>query len=284
MHSRCSGSIPRTEDAPESARVRGRPLSVSRSPADASRRSRSTWWFRRCCVPSRPLRAAGERTREARSPQLAVGVCLGARLRAGWPPGRRAAHSQQPPVAACGRRRAALAARPAPATAPCWRTADRSSAPNWPRKADGRARARSEKPTRWSATALRARRVEARRARRTGVADRRELRNLGIRGHGCADGQLRDRCPHRHGRARAWFGWLSSVVQDILIAPVWMGLVWAVHALIVMLEWCFTIDLLDSAAAGGARQRAAPDAGHVSPIRGWRSCWPLRPCSRSTTA
>ena len=30
-----------------------------------------------------------------------------------------------------------------------------------------------------------------------------------------------------------------------------MALVWAVHALVVMLEWCFTIDLLDSPAAGG---------------------------------
>jgi hypothetical protein len=46
-------------------------------------------------------------------------------------------------------------------------------------------------------------------------------------------------------------GWLLSTVQDLLIAPVWMGLVWTVHALVVMLEWCFTIDLLDSASAGG---------------------------------
>ncbi|HEX3518253.1 MAG TPA: hypothetical protein VHT29_04380 [Solirubrobacteraceae bacterium] len=45
--------------------------------------------------------------------------------------------------------------------------------------------------------------------------------------------------------------WLSTAVQDILIAPAWMGLVWAVHALVVMLEWCFTIDLLPGAAAGG---------------------------------
>jgi hypothetical protein len=37
-----------------------------------------------------------------------------------------------------------------------------------------------------------------------------------------------------------------SAVQDLLIAPLWMALVWAVHALVVMLEWCFTIDLLDS--------------------------------------
>jgi hypothetical protein len=46
-------------------------------------------------------------------------------------------------------------------------------------------------------------------------------------------------------------GGLMSVVQDLFVAPLWMALVWVVHALVVMLEWCFTIDLLDSAAAGG---------------------------------
>ncbi len=45
--------------------------------------------------------------------------------------------------------------------------------------------------------------------------------------------------------------WLSSAIQDLVITPIWMGLVWAVHALVVMLEWCFTIDLLPSAQAGG---------------------------------
>ena len=44
---------------------------------------------------------------------------------------------------------------------------------------------------------------------------------------------------------------LSSAVQDLVITPIWMGLVWAVHALVVMLEWCFTIDLLPGASAGG---------------------------------
>jgi hypothetical protein len=46
-------------------------------------------------------------------------------------------------------------------------------------------------------------------------------------------------------------GWLSSAVQDVIMTPVWMGSVWAMHALLVMLEWSFTIDLLPSAAAGG---------------------------------
>jgi hypothetical protein len=45
--------------------------------------------------------------------------------------------------------------------------------------------------------------------------------------------------------------WGSTIVQDLFVTPLWMGLVWAVHALVVMLEWSFTIDLLDSAAAAG---------------------------------
>jgi hypothetical protein len=52
---------------------------------------------------------------------------------------------------------------------------------------------------------------------------------------------------------------LLVAVQDLFIAPVWMALVWAMHALLVMLEWCFTLDLFDSASvrsglARGLRQ------------------------------
>jgi hypothetical protein len=43
----------------------------------------------------------------------------------------------------------------------------------------------------------------------------------------------------------------ETLEQDYLIAPVWMALVWIVHALIVALEWCFTIDLLNSSAMSG---------------------------------
>jgi hypothetical protein len=46
-------------------------------------------------------------------------------------------------------------------------------------------------------------------------------------------------------------GGLLSTVQDLFVTPLWMALVWAVHALVVMLEWCFAIDLLDSPAASG---------------------------------
>jgi TrbL/VirB6 plasmid conjugal transfer protein len=46
-------------------------------------------------------------------------------------------------------------------------------------------------------------------------------------------------------------GGLLSAVQDLFVTPLWLALVWAVHALVVTLEWCFTIDLLASSAAGG---------------------------------
>ena len=41
-----------------------------------------------------------------------------------------------------------------------------------------------------------------------------------------------------------------SALQDLLVTPLWMALVWVVHALCVMLEWCFTLNLLDSPASG----------------------------------
>ncbi|MEA2314663.1 MAG: hypothetical protein QOI03_1355, partial [Solirubrobacteraceae bacterium] len=46
-------------------------------------------------------------------------------------------------------------------------------------------------------------------------------------------------------------GELLSIVQDVFIAPVWMAIVWAVHALVVTLEWCFRLDIIDSGAAAG---------------------------------
>jgi len=57
-------------------------------------------------------------------------------------------------------------------------------------------------------------------------------------------------------------GGLLRIVQDLFVTPLWMALVWMVHALVVMLEWCFTIDLLDSGSvstelANGLRQMQA---------------------------
>lgn len=48
---------------------------------------------------------------------------------------------------------------------------------------------------------------------------------------------------------------LDAAVEELLVTPLWMALVWVVHALIVMLEWCFTIDLLDSASVGDGLAR-----------------------------
>jgi hypothetical protein len=45
-------------------------------------------------------------------------------------------------------------------------------------------------------------------------------------------------------------GGLMSALQDLLVTPLWMALVWLVHALCVMLEWCFTLNLLDSPTSG----------------------------------
>jgi hypothetical protein len=44
---------------------------------------------------------------------------------------------------------------------------------------------------------------------------------------------------------------MSTIEQDYVIGLVWMGLVWIVHTLIVALEWCFTLDLLNGSAMGG---------------------------------
>ncbi len=52
----------------------------------------------------------------------------------------------------------------------------------------------------------------------------------------------------------------SSAAQDLIVMPLWMAIVWVVHAVVVMLEWCFTIDVLNSTAADvgrGLRQAQA---------------------------
>jgi hypothetical protein len=46
-------------------------------------------------------------------------------------------------------------------------------------------------------------------------------------------------------------GGLLSVIQDMFVTPLWNALVWVVHALVVMLEWCFTLELLGGSTMGG---------------------------------
>ncbi len=44
----------------------------------------------------------------------------------------------------------------------------------------------------------------------------------------------------------------QGLFQQYLLAPVWMGLVWVVHALLAMLEWAYTIDLIDGPMSSGS--------------------------------
>jgi hypothetical protein len=64
-------------------------------------------------------------------------------------------------------------------------------------------------------------------------------------------------------------GSLDRAVQDLLLMPAWMALVWAVHALVVLLEWCFTIDLLDDASVDLGRGLRAAQAHLTYP---WLAC------------
>jgi hypothetical protein len=48
-------------------------------------------------------------------------------------------------------------------------------------------------------------------------------------------------------------GQLLSVIQDVFVAPVWEGLVWLFHALVVMLQWCYALELLGGSITSGLR-------------------------------
>jgi hypothetical protein len=61
-------------------------------------------------------------------------------------------------------------------------------------------------------------------------------------------------------------GGLLSVIQDVFIAPVWNAVVWVVHALVVMLEWCYTLELLGgSTMSGVARALRQAQASFTEP-------------------
>jgi hypothetical protein len=46
-------------------------------------------------------------------------------------------------------------------------------------------------------------------------------------------------------------GGLLSVIQDVFVTPLWNALVWIAHALIVMLEWCYTLELVGGSTMSG---------------------------------
>ena len=61
-------------------------------------------------------------------------------------------------------------------------------------------------------------------------------------------------------------GGLLSVIQDVFITPVWNAIVWVVHALVVLLEWSFTLELLNSSTMGGvARSMRQAQASFTEP-------------------
>ena len=45
-------------------------------------------------------------------------------------------------------------------------------------------------------------------------------------------------------------GGFAALVQDYLLTPLWMALVWATDVLLVAIEWCYSIDLLRTGALG----------------------------------
>ncbi len=46
----------------------------------------------------------------------------------------------------------------------------------------------------------------------------------------------------------------QTLLEDDVVEPVWMGLVWVVHTVVVALEGCFTLNLLDSSAMGAVER------------------------------
>ncbi|HEY2632307.1 MAG TPA: hypothetical protein VGI26_08015 [Solirubrobacteraceae bacterium] len=61
-------------------------------------------------------------------------------------------------------------------------------------------------------------------------------------------------------------GALVSVIQDTFIAPLWSLIVWGLHALLVMLEWCYSLELLDGSTVGSfARPLQQAQASFTEP-------------------
>jgi hypothetical protein len=59
---------------------------------------------------------------------------------------------------------------------------------------------------------------------------------------------------------------IDALLQDYVVRPIWMALVWLVHALLVALEWAYSLDLLRGPLASGlgSKLRAA-QAGFTQP-------------------
>ncbi|MHB8533324.1 MAG: hypothetical protein ACYDC2_11460 [Solirubrobacteraceae bacterium] len=60
-------------------------------------------------------------------------------------------------------------------------------------------------------------------------------------------------------------GGLLSAVQDLVLTPIWMAIVWVLHALVVMLEWSFSLDLLASNAGSLRTDLVREQSGVTAP-------------------
>ena len=268
----CWGSTPRTGGCARACSSSTRGAACSATTPAGWRRSRSTWWCRRCCARSRRLPGSPDGGGQARR----SGVCGRVRVRGGahvgvwrtggercqasprrgaWSdPGKSRSNSATRPETPTPTR-APAAAKNAPATGP-------PRAPSAPLSSGGAGLSPEEEA---SASALAEWRrpaggqragqpaVRERASAELSPAEREQLPHLGLRGGAGADGQLRVRRAHRHRRARTGGNDLTRTVQN-LVQWGWTLLVAVVHGVIVMLEWCYTIDLLDSSAMGGVTQ------------------------------
>ena len=70
---------------------------------------------------------------------------------------------------------------------------------------------------------------------------------------------------------------LDTITQDVIVQPLWMALVWAVHALVVMLDGGSRSTCWTALRRGRRGKRPARNAGRRSRIHGSQACWRSRP-------
>jgi len=74
---------------------------------------------------------------------------------------------------------------------------------------------------------------------------------------------------------------VDTIVQELVLTPVWTAVVWLIHVAVVALEWCYSIDLLapstlaqvSTALSGAARMFTAPWLGLALALAGISFVW-----------
>ena len=215
-------------------------------------RTRSTFRAR-----ARPRRTAGSGVRSPRSRRLPCG---------GFPVAATRRASGRVPSCRCTRQGSGRAVRPG--ARPRARSQRAAAEHRW----DGRTEPRSgslglgvaerRRPARGKRAGQS--HVPGGRERRTVADERAQLPDLGLRGGAGADRRLRVRRAHQH---RVSADVANDLDMDDLNAVQWSWtlLVAVVHGVIVMLEWCYAIDLLEQLRDGEHHAGAARDADPVHP-------------------